>query len=199
MKPQLNHKNLKDVVHYVCFTCPVVDLGAVKLNKVLYYSDMLFFAAHGRPLTGAAYRKRPYGPTTDSLLRAIRDLKAEGSIEESETEYFGFRKKDYRSLVDFDVSKLTNAEIVCLDEIVEFVCRKNTARSISELSHDWVWHVAEMGEEMPYTAALLWNPSLVSDESKEWALKEAQEIENRESVGNPVSRRPFRLVRGGVE
>ena len=49
------------VVHSVCSKCEPDRLGNVKLHKILYFADMLNFAASGTPRTGADYVKQRFG------------------------------------------------------------------------------------------------------------------------------------------
>ncbi|MGO4836011.1 Panacea domain-containing protein, partial [Rhizobiaceae sp. 2RAB30] len=58
---------LRAAVLHVISSCKPDRLGAVKLHKVLYYSDMLSYLDTGKPVTGAEYRKRPFGPTCDAV------------------------------------------------------------------------------------------------------------------------------------
>jgi Protein of unknown function (DUF4065) len=57
---------LEEAVLFICSTClPEHQLGAVKLNKILYYSDMLHCAQTGRSITGATYVKRDTGASAE--------------------------------------------------------------------------------------------------------------------------------------
>jgi hypothetical protein len=48
--------------------------GAVKLNKILYYADMLHYAHTGAPITGATYAKRQQGPVPKQVVSCDRAL-----------------------------------------------------------------------------------------------------------------------------
>src|SRR5438445_488262 len=109
---QFNRAKFKDVILYTCHKCDSSKLGAVKLNKVLYFSDMIRYAWTGGPVTGATYRKRKHGPTTDSLLPALRELSAERKLEIHDVNYFGFTKKEYVPLTEPDISRLSKEEII---------------------------------------------------------------------------------------
>src|ERR1700730_9194519 len=94
-KFQFNRVKFADLVLYICAMCEPDRRGAVKLHKVLYFTDMIWFAGTGSPLTGSTYRKRPYGPTSDELLTILRQLSENGRIRIEEMNYFGYRKKVY--------------------------------------------------------------------------------------------------------
>jgi len=178
---QFDRAKFKDAVLYICSTCEPELLGAVKLNKVLYLADMFRFAVEGTPLTGAPYRKRPFGPTTDALLPTIRELEEDGALKVAEQDYFGYKKKMYLSLRKPDIHRFNSDEIAWLNEVVDFVCRGNSAKTISEFTHNRAWEVVEAGEEIPYHNAFYFFPTFVSQETVEWGLKQAAQIETEKS------------------
>lgn len=183
---QFDRAKLKDVILYACSRCEPSRLGAVKLHKVLYFSDMLHYAGVGAPMTGATYRKRPMGPTCDQLLSILSELSREKRLHIRDVEYFGYLKKEYIPLTEKAPDSLSKTERTLLDEVIEFVCVDNTAKTISEFSHNKAWEVAEFGEELPYTSVFHIFPTQVSDEAKSWALGEAKEIEATRSKSDPL-------------
>jgi hypothetical protein len=184
---QFDRAKFKDVVLYTCHKCDRSQLGAVKLNKVLYFLDMIRYAWTGAPVTGAVYKKRKHGPTTDYLLPALRELTAERKLQINDVNFFGFTKKDYVALVEPDIARLGKEEIVLLDQVIEFVCSGNTAKTISEYSHQTPWELVEFGQEIPYHSAFLLYPSEVSLEALEWAEAEANAIADQGARSEPLA------------
>lgn len=182
---QFDRSKLRSLVLYTVKKCRGDSLGMTKLHKVLYFSDMLNFAANGVPITGASYRKRPHGPTCDALLGLVRDLKSEGYLAEKEVDYFGYKKREFSVKRKFS-NLLADHEKFLVDEVIDFVCNNNSARSISEFSHNAAWDLAEFGHEIPYSSAFFIFPSEVSDESLEWASEEIEKIEDAKSKGSAV-------------
>lgn len=195
---QFNREKFKELVLYIASHCSPEKLGAVKYNKALYYIDMLRYVETGQPVTGAIYRRRQHGPTTDYLLSAIRDLKAEGALEVSEKPFYGFLKKEYCALRQPDVQKFSGEEIELIDDVVQFVCEDNTAKRISLLSHNLAWESTEPNCEIPYYTAFLMFPMEVSEEAIEQSTKEAADIEAERSNKNTVDYSLLRSVRPGV-
>jgi len=187
---QFDRAKLKTVVLYVCSKCEPSELGAVKLHKVLYYADMISYIENGIPLTGATYRKRALGPTCDSLLPVLREMTSSGAIRVQDVEYFGYQKKEYLPLTQPDISRLNSNEVEILDEVIDFVCRSNTAKTISEFSHSTPWELVEFGDVLPYHNALHLIPKQVSQEAFDWALEEAVSVEaersQKDSLDYPV-------------
>lgn len=183
---QFDREKLKALVLYACSKCDPSHLGAVKLHKVLYFSDMLAFANTGTPITGATYRKRPHGPTCDALLGVLRDMQSDGQIHIETENYFGFEKRVFRPRVPVDAQRFSADELALVDDVIEFVCRNNSARTISEFSHNRAWEMAEPGEELPYLTAFYLLPSQVSQEALDWAESEAPKVAAERSDTNPL-------------
>src|ERR1700677_2825411 len=54
--------------------------GAIKLNKILYYSDFRAFERFGIPLTGAVYFRLRNGPAPKVMIPVRNALIKEGAI-----------------------------------------------------------------------------------------------------------------------
>jgi hypothetical protein len=173
---QFDRTKLRAVILYTCSKCDSPQLGAVKLNKVLYFLDMLHYAWVGSPVTGATYRKRSHGPASDQILHTLKEMSVDGSLEINEVDYFGYKKKEYVPQVAPDMQRLGVDEKKLLDEVIDFVCFNNTAKTISDYSHQRPWEMAESGEIIPYHTAFLLLPSEVSSEALDWAEAEAKRI-----------------------
>jgi hypothetical protein len=199
MKFQFDREKFKAVVHYICAACDPDSLGAVKLHKVLYFADMLHFAFHGTPITGSVYRKRPLGPTSDHVLGTLRDLERIGAIEIKDLYYFGYWKKHYVSKQTPDTSRLNQSERDLVDEVIDFVCRNNTAKTISEFSHNRAWERTNFGAELPYHSAFYLLPTQVSEEACEWGAKEMANLESPQSGNRALERRSFADFRSSLQ
>ena len=166
----LDQNKLKTLVQYICFQChdPSV-LGATKLNKILWYSDVIAFARGGASITGESYTKQQFGPVPRHILGVIEDLEAEEALAVREVEYFGKLKKEYIALKKPDISMFTADEISLVDSVIDVVCHEHTATSISMASHDAIWKLAEIGEEIPVYAALASELGEVTEDDVKWA------------------------------
>lgn len=176
---RLDRERLRAAVLHVVQSCEPDRLGAVKLHKVLFYSDMLNFIFSGEPMTGATYRKRPFGPTCDAALYAVDDLTRNGDIEVREIDYYGYRKKQYIARNEAETNRLSPEEKDILGKMIEFVCFDNSAKSISDFSHDLPWEMVEFGEPIPYHSAFHLVPNIVSPEAHDWAEAEGRALEDK--------------------
>jgi hypothetical protein len=195
---QFDKEKLKATILYTCTLCEAAELGAVKMHKVLYFFDMLHYAQVGSPATGATYRKSAHGPTCDALLPMLREMEAAGEIRVREVDYFGYRKKEFHALTEPEIQRFSGAERALLDEVIDFVCRDNTAKTISDFSHGRAWEIAEFGEVIPYHSALHLFPDQVSLEAMDWASGEEAEIEAARQEGDPLGYPLFSDLRARV-
>lgn len=182
MSEQLDRAKLKEVVCWVVNSVGPEALGQTKLHKVLYYAEMLTFLATGRPLTGAIFRKRPYGPTCDALLGIQDELSKEGCLEVTRQNYYGYKKTTFALLGRFSPTLISADEISLLRDVVEFVCLRNSAVTISEFSHDIVWQMVEFGEDIPYHSALNLVPNEETEDALSWGMSVAKEIEDARPI-----------------
>lgn len=129
--------------------------GATKLNKVLFFADFAHVRRNGLPITGAEYQKLEHGPAP-RRLRPVRDaLVAAGDAELREEEFLGYRQHRLVPLRDADLSVFTSDELATVDKVLDDLDGLN-ARQVSDLSHDEAgWRLTEMGETIPYAAALV--------------------------------------------
>lgn len=195
---QYDREKMRAVILHAAHSCDPGDLGAVKLHKVLYYLDMISYAHHRQAVTGATYRKRPNGPASDQLLFLLRDMDRAGDIKIQNVDYFGYYKKEYLPLVSEPEGVLNEAEIGLLDDVIDFVCRQNTAKSISEYSHALPWEMADMGGEIPYHSAMLLFPMQPSPEAFDAVEQGMSEIEAARSKGDALGSGTLAAFRGRV-
>jgi hypothetical protein len=178
---QFDRAKFKELILLICASCEPSRLGAVKLHKILYLSEMLQFAFEGHAIAGSVYIKRAFGPTSRELLPALRELEREGAIRIRNVDYFRFRKATYLPQRESYFALFTESELTLIRDVIDFVANHNTAKTISDFSHNRAWEMAEFGAEIPYHTAFALFPSEVSDEAMEWAASVSGEVEAERS------------------
>jgi hypothetical protein len=173
---EFNYEKFKNLVHYIAYAADRSDLGATKLNKSLWYADIMAYLLTGQAITGEIYIKQQYGPVPKHVLQAVEELQVEGKIYVRDAAFFGYRKKEYIALKSPEVSSFTAREMAIIDQVVEHVCRGHTARSISDLTHDDAWKLAEIGEELPYYTIYAAHAGELDEEDVAWAKASIQEM-----------------------
>lgn len=166
------------LVHYICAKCDdPSSLGATKLNKILWYSDTGTYLAYGHSITGSSYVKRQFGPVPQDMPASRRRLVASGAIIERQAPFFGYAQTQFIALTRPDLSLFSGEEISIVDHVIEVICRNYTATSISSLTHDRVWELAMIGEEIPLCAVLASQPGEITENEISWGTSEMLRLE----------------------
>lgn len=166
---EFNYEKFKALVHYICHMADLDKLGATKLNKILWYSDIQSYINYGTSITGEVYKKEQWGPVPRDILRAVEDLSREGKLIIREKPFHGEIKKEYITLADPDITGFTATEISLVAQVMHTICHHHTAKSISKKSHDKIWVLSEIGEEIPYHAIYGAPLGEITQEYIEWA------------------------------
>jgi len=157
------------LVQYVCYSCgDPRDLGKVKLNKILWFADMLTFERTGEPLTGESYVKLQFGPVPRHIRDTIQRLTETGALTVREPE-LQFEPVLFFAGEKPSLEGFTADEVSLVDSIIKAVCTNHTATSISRLTHDAIYDLAEMGEEIPYEAFLASQLGDITEGDLKWA------------------------------
>lgn len=149
---EFDRKKFRELVLYVCMKSESdPHFGATKLNKLLFFSDFLFFKSHRKAITGAHYHKRAFGPAPRELLPVKQALESKGHAKERSQHIFpGLTQRRLMALREPDLSVFSAFEISVVDQVIELL-REDTARDVSDLSHEFPgWKLAEMDEHIPY-------------------------------------------------
>jgi uncharacterized phage-associated protein len=175
---QFDREKLKEAVWFIASYCPAEELGNVKLHKILYFSDMLFFLHEGRPITGVEYLKQKFGPVARHLTAAVSALVDEHKLEVVEKEYYGYYKKSYIPTSKYKRTNLSEDEIELIKDIADFV-RGKSAQEVSEISHNAAWEAAEVGETIPYFTALRLVPAELTEADRQWGIETARQYASK--------------------
>lgn len=172
-----NSDKFRVLVHYICWK---VDdprqLGATKLNKILWFSDVLTYLHFNTPVTGARYVKRQFGPVPVALLPIVDELRSAGKLAVRDTELFGKPKREYFALQPPDLSLFSSKEISLIDSIIQSVCERHTAASISEMTHDEAWEMAEIGEDLPFFTVFSARRGEINEDDVAWADRQIEKL-----------------------
>ncbi len=171
------YPKLNAAVHYVVSRCQPEDLGATKLNKILWFADVAYYERYGKTITGDQYVKRQFGPVPKHVPLAIRELQEDGLIISRETDYFGRPKKEFWSLREANISDFDANSIALIDKVIDWICYSHTATSISDQTHNLLWESAAMGEVIPLGAALAFRSAEITEKDIAWAYRELEAAE----------------------
>ncbi len=152
--PTLQVSKFKNVLLYILERCAgKPNVGETVLYKLLYFSDFNYYELYEEHLTGAKYRKLPYGPVPQKLNTIIDEMIEKGRLQRVKTEYHGHTQTRYLPLDKADLSELKASEKQIIDQVIEQMSDWSAA-AISSYSHqDMPWLASKQGEEINYELA----------------------------------------------
>ncbi len=167
----------KTLVHYIVHECrdDPGRLGSVRLNKALWFTDMIAYQADGVSVTGETYVKRRNGPVPKTILATLRELEKERKIHVREPEY-RFDSRKFISLATPKSDSLSDGDRTLVKLVLDFVCQ-HKANEISERTHDEIWNAAEEGEIIPLYATLASGMGAITEKTIAWAESVIRERE----------------------
>lgn len=170
-KPRLDKDKLKDLILYVVNRVGPGDLGAVKLHKVLWFTDLALMYLTGKTACGETFLKKPRGPWGSHVDKAIKALEREGRMVEREGNLAGYHQRQFFALVDPNLSRFDATEISIVEQIISTVCYEHTAASISELTHDDLWERTPENGVIPADCVFDRLRCPPSTEDRNWATR----------------------------
>jgi transcriptional regulator with XRE-family HTH domain len=152
--PTLQINKFKNVLLYILERCAgKPNFGETVLYKLLYFSDFNYYELYEEHLTGAQYRKLPYGPVPQKLDIIIGQMIEKGQLQRVKTEYHGYPQTRYLPLEKADLTQLRASEKDIIDRVIEQMSDWSAA-AISNYSHkDMPWLASKEGEEINYELA----------------------------------------------
>jgi transcriptional regulator with XRE-family HTH domain len=152
--PTLQLNKFKNVLLYILERCAgKPNVGETVLYKLLYFSDFNYYELYEEHLTGAKYRKLPYGPVPQKLDVIIGQMIDKGQLKRVKTEYHGYPQTRYLPLEKADLTELRASEKEIIDRVIEQMSDWSAA-TISNYSHkDMPWLASKEGEEINYELA----------------------------------------------
>lgn len=152
--PTINADKFKNVLLYILENCAgKPNIGETVLNKLLYFCDFNYYELYEEHLTGAKYKKLPFGPVPQKMESIINELILKNQLKRIKTEYHGFIQIRNIPLVKADLTQLTAAEKTTIDHVLQQMSDWN-ANMISNYSHkDMPWLATADGDIISYNLA----------------------------------------------
>jgi transcriptional regulator with XRE-family HTH domain len=152
--PTLKVNKFKNVLLYILERCAgKPNVGETVLYKLLYFSDFNYYEMYEEHLTGAKYRKLPFGPVPQKLDTIVAQMMEKGMIQRIKTEYYEKMQTRYIPLSKADLTELKASEKEVIDKVIEQLSDMS-ASAISNYSHkDMPWMASKEGEEINYELA----------------------------------------------
>jgi len=147
---------VREAILYIAFKCAGSRyFGGVKLNKIIWKADFNSFAARGLPVTGRAYKRRPFGPALHEMLPVHRNMTREGLIRVEKRDFGdGFVEDRTIACAEPRFSYLGPEDIAFIDKAIEYYWEM-TGGETSDESHGPAWRTRKDNDPMPYELAYL--------------------------------------------
>lgn len=152
--PTMSTSKFKNVLLYILERCAgKPNVGETVLYKLLYFADFNYYELYEEHLTGAKYRKLPYGPVPQKLDAIIGQMMEKNQVQRIKTDYHGYPQTRYIPLEKTDLTLLRASEKEIIDKVIEQYSDWS-ASAISAYSHkDMPWLASKEGEEIDYELA----------------------------------------------
>lgn len=149
--PVLDPHKLRTVLLYILERCAgKPNVGETVLCKLLYFCDFNYYEIYEEHLTGASYRKLPYGPVPQELQGLLGEMIRDKQLQRIKTDYHGYAQIRYLPNVKADLRQLKASELTVIDKVIDQFSDW-TGLAISDYSHkDIPWEASEEGEDIDY-------------------------------------------------
>jgi transcriptional regulator with XRE-family HTH domain len=149
--PSMKVDKFKNVLLYILEKCAgKPNVGETVLYKLLYFSDFNYYELYEDHLTGANYRKLPFGPVPQKLDSIIQQMIDHNQLQRVKTEYHGYPQTRYLPLEKSNLTELKASEKEVIDRVIEQFSDWS-ATAISTYSHnDMPWLATKEGEDIDY-------------------------------------------------
>jgi len=157
--PKLKINKFKNVLLYILEKCGgKPNVGETVLYKLLYFSDFNYYELYEEQMTGAQYKKLPYGPVPQKLNSIINSMIKDNKIQRVKGDYHGYPQTKYLAREQADLTQMTAAEKEVVDKVIEQMSDWSAAM-ISAYSHgDKPWKVTDINKEISYELAFYRTP-----------------------------------------
>lgn len=154
---ELNQGKQKELVLYMSQQSAEDEgFGMVKLNKLLYRADFEAYRVLGHSITGETYEKQEYGPVARHLLIALDDLASRHYIVWQHPQRGPYKSHVPAATEPPDMDMFSPDELAVVDKTLNELAAHG-GKSISEWSHETSagWRVKKIGQEIPYSSAVI--------------------------------------------
>ncbi len=162
------------VAHYIISHTEPAQLGAVKLNKIMWRADVLAYRRFGRTITGqTSYIRMPYGPVPNGMAATLRRLAHEGKIVERAADVGVGLRREFVWLERQTAAGFEAEEVEILHQAIDEIAPLSAAAASDE-THDVLWDEISNGAQIPIRAASV-QPVPLEPEDFEWLESELRQ------------------------
>lgn len=151
-KMVFNRRAMEDAILYFVQKANNEHLGRMKLMKLLYFADFDHYERVGESITGAAYKKYPYGPVPEQAFHVIDYMVRVGRLSQNEVLVGPLAQTRY-ALVGDPKPRFTADQFATLEAVVS-EWKNVPSEIIVRAAHDQPpWNGVRDREIIPYHLA----------------------------------------------
>lgn len=150
-KPNLQIAKFKNILLYILERCAgKPNVGEPVLYKLLYFCDFNHYELYEEHLTGAEYRKLPYGPVPQQINPIIHQMIDQGKLLRVKTEFQGNPQTRYLPLEKADLTQFRASEKEVIDRVLEQMSDWSDVSLSNYVQKDMPWVATKDGEPIDY-------------------------------------------------
>jgi len=130
-----------------------IHFGAIKLNKLLYYSDFAAYRILGNPITGTEYQHLREGPAPRRFLPVRRCLLEDGSIEIRQEQVIDRVRERIIPKREHKSNFFSKEERALIDDVVKTFWHMNGTQIRNRSHEEFGWRITKEGETIHYRTA----------------------------------------------
>lgn len=175
--PEFDQEKFSELLLYIAQkSADDPRFGAVKLNKILFFSDFIAYRRLGKPITGATYQRLNEGPAPRQMMPTRRIMVSMRELDIELRPYFNGLQQRIVALRPAKLGVFSADELEIVDEVIAELWDM-TARDVSDYSHrELGWILAKPGDVIPYETAWLSSDPL-PQEAEEYGLSVAAKLQ----------------------
>ena len=163
--------NLQEMLHYIISKDTHNKLGAVKLNKVSWFSDCIHFIEKGTSISKLEhYTKQQYGPYIPRFYDHIHELEKKKLIRSTPPRW-EFSQTEYTALRINEGERFNNEQKEIITFVIDKIGNDFTAQEISGITHNRIWEIVDMGDKIPIYAFYAAQDYMLNDNDWKWVQK----------------------------
>jgi hypothetical protein len=156
-------KRLAELILYIARRCEKAKyFGKLKLNKILFFADFLYYKKSGETITDQEYMRLDNGPVPRRMVPVVEGMG--GRLAFKQERLFDMFQERPIALDEPDLSGFSGDQIAMVNDIIlEFW--DQTGAALRDLSHELpCWQLANDRETIPRPAIFLSDRSLTEEE-----------------------------------
>lgn len=167
-------ERLRELICYISARCKDDPTFAkTKLYKILYFSDFLYYAYFGKPITGVPYVRLPRGPVPKPIRRMMAEMDGD-DITIEKRPFHGYVQHKIVPAREAKIDELFKPRHISMVDSVIQVLWGKTATEVSDMSHTRAWRIAKKNGMIPYQAIF------ISDEPvNDYDISRARELSRK--------------------